>query len=242
MHAQSSQLKLAIGYTNAQLNEFLEHLHKIGANKIDTRPGKGWPLKIHEKEPWRQLSPAYFNYRIKSNKDGPLTDGDVRTIATFFLGYIIRHEIFFDGIAGAPRAGEPFAQSLAEQLEVVFGRKIPVLRLEKIECAAGRRKIGGIIGPKTLPCGSRVLLVDDLITKSGSKMEAIEAFESEGFAVQDCLVFLDREQGGKKELRKCGVFLHSIVEQTNMLSFYRSRELISAQDHRILTDYFQNDR
>ena len=59
-----------------------------------------------------------------------------------------------------------------------------------------RRAIEGSFEP-----GETTLLVDDLITRGDSKLEATVPLEAAGLEVRDILVLIDREQGGLEEVR-----------------------------------------
>lgn len=210
------------------LAHFACELLKIGAVKIDTK--KGFRLKLHETNPDAPLSPYYFNLRTAENKGGPLTPWEVNSIAGFFYGRIRRDTIEFQGIAGVPRAGEPFAKALQDMIYHAPGNhSIPLLTLGKEEEESGR-KIGKLLRDRDLPRGSQVLVVDDLITKAGSKKEAIDSLQDAGYRVTDILVFLDREQGAETELQKLGIRLHSIVTISSLLKIYGREHLLTAQD------------
>ena len=55
-----------------------------------------------------------------------------------------------------------------------------------------------------LPAGSKVAIVDDVITTGGSIFRSIKAVEAEGCSVAKVIVLLDRNQGGADELKKLG--------------------------------------
>lgn len=219
---------------NTELESFLLNLFGIGAVKIST--AEGFRMKIHETKPEVPLSPIYINLRVKENKEGPLTQEDVARMVYFFHELIKRRHLTFAGIAGVPRAGEPFAESLQSRFYHAYKQMIPVLTLGKDE-SDGKRAIGQVQKVQGLPRGTRVLLVDDLITQSKSKLEAVRQLRNAGFIVEDCIVFLDREQGGPLEMHKEGVRLHSVTTLTYMLDYYLRAHLISPEDDRIIRDY-----
>lgn len=57
--------------------------------------------------------------------------------------------------------------------------------------------------------GERVVLIDDMITTGGSKLETIEVIKSLGLKIKEIVVLFDRQQGGKEELAKKGYRLLS---------------------------------
>ena len=99
-----------------------------------------------------------------------------------------------DRIAGIPYAGLPLAvaASLAGGVPLVYAR-----REEK--AYGTRRRIEGAFQP-----GERVVVIDDIITDGASKLEAIESLEAAGLVVEDLVVLIDREQGGRERLAAKG--------------------------------------
>ena len=117
----------------------------------------------------------------------------------------------FDRIAGVPIAGIPFASQIAYNL------KKPFLYVRKGVRLHGRqRRVEGI-----LVSGDRVLLIDDLVTTGLTLKRAAEAVRAEGGVVSKAVAFLDREEGGKKNLTKNGIELRALLrisEIANILS------------------------
>jgi orotate phosphoribosyltransferase len=58
--------------------------------------------------------------------------------------------------------------------------------------------------------GDRVVIIEDVITTGGSSAKAIEAVRSGGCEVTRVLAVVDREQGGRENLRNIGCRLESI--------------------------------
>jgi uridine monophosphate synthetase len=106
-----------------------------------------------------------------------------------------------DRIAGIPYAGLPLAvaASLAGGVPLVYPR-----REEK--AYGTRRRIEG-----AFESGERVVVVDDIVTDGASKLEAIEPLEAAGLVVEDLVVLIDREQGGRERLAAKGYRLHAVL-------------------------------
>ena len=86
------------------------------------------------------------------------------------------------------------------------------------------------------------MLIDDLITKAESKLDAIAVLERNGLVVRDVLVILDREQGGREELRRRGYNLHSIFRLSELLDFYLQGGKIDQQKHDEVTEYLRENK
>lgn len=70
--------------------------------------------------------------------------------------------------------------------------------------------IGRIAGGKVKE-GERILFFDDVVTNGKSKLEGIKPLEQLGAEVDRILVVIDREQGGKENLREMGYQLESVT-------------------------------
>jgi orotate phosphoribosyltransferase len=69
-----------------------------------------------------------------------------------------------------------------------------IVRKEAKEHGTGRQIEGN------LPGGSRVIIVDDVVTTAGSTLKAIEAAEAQGHTVAAVICLVDREEGGAAKL------------------------------------------
>lgn len=193
------------------LKELVLALFKVGAIKF----GK-FKLKIHEEYPDAPLSPFYVSLRTKDNKDGKLTDELVLQIA-YNIELKIREVYPVTPpayLCGLPRAGEPFVRIICERLS------LEELRLVKQEFDDGSRKIVPPHDKTSWPVtvGYSVLgIIDDLVTKAGSKLEGVEATREMGFMVKHVFVFLDRGNGTTADtLARYGIELVAVLTDRKM--------------------------
>jgi len=133
----------------------------------------------------------------------------------------------FDVVAGGVTAGVPFAAWLAWELD----KPLAYIRPKKKEFGA-KGKIEGKISD-----GDRVLLIEDLITDGGSKLGFIESIREKGAEIGDCLVVMDREQGGKDTLKVKEVKLHSLLTLSNVLDAGVGDGRISKEDMEEIREY-----
>lgn len=185
-------------------------------------------LKLHEKNPDAPLSPFYINMRDKNNpKPGPLEVKDYELIARCLLEVIKEGNFVFDAIAGIPRAADPIVDALEKLMDLMPGMDqgdFRIIRLAKEE-TDGKRRIIPMPGFEYRE-GERVLLIDDLVTKADTKLEAIHAVESQGAKVAGLVVLVDRQQGGSEEVRKAGYEIKSAFTIRELLDFYVGEKLI----------------
>lgn len=136
----------------------------------------------------------------------------------------------FDRIAGIPYAAIPIATAVSLQSEVpmIYPRK-------EVKEYGTKRPIEG-----EFKKGETILVFDDLITTGRSKLEAIAPLEASGLKVTDIAVIVDREQGGKEELRARGYNLHSVLTLKELLNFLSEENKISDGEFKSLMSYLEN--
>ncbi len=150
-----------------------------------------------------KISPYYVDLRVV-----PSFPDSFQKICGFCLDFIKDHVGVdkFERVAGIPVAGIPFASVIA------YGLKKPFLYVRKGVSLQGReRRIEGIIAP-----GDRVLLIDDLITTGLSLQKAKKAVKAESGIINDVVVLLDRQEGGKEKLAQNGTHLHALLNVTEV--------------------------
>lgn len=204
-------------------------------DKRQSLNGKGFKLKLHDTNPNAPLSPFYLNIRTPENKNpGPLTKFLVKTIGIVLFYHAFNQKIKYDSVVGLPTAGDPLALSFVnaayDQKKII----LPILNLEKVEGDSERK----IVAPSNADfSGKHPLVIDDLITKSHSKEEAIKALEEKGAVVKDVIVLVDREQGGSKQLAKAGYNLHSVFQFSVLLDWYLAEGKINKDLYQEIKEY-----
>ena len=78
--------------------------------------------------------------------------------------------------------------------------------------------------------GERVAVLDDVITTGDSKLEAIAPLEELGLQVEDIVVLIDREQGGREYLEERGYRLHTVFGLGEMLDVLAQQGHISTAE------------
>lgn len=186
-------------------------------------------VKVNLDEPFKlasgNSSPLYVNCRqlISAPAFADLFAAGARILCQ-------RRGIRFDVIAGGETAGIPFAAFLARSFgcPMVYVRKAP-----KSYGIASR--IEGMLEP-----GSRVLLVEDLITDAGSKLSFVEAISAAGSTVQDVLVAFDRLQGGHEALGHLGIALHAITDVDAALAVAEDAGLLAGEQLAEIRQYLKD--
>jgi orotate phosphoribosyltransferase len=196
---------------------------------IETRPCRrrggaetGFKVKYHEKKPDAPLWPIYFNLRTEDNpKPGPLSPEIVRQAALCLAHIPLAKKLRYQAAAGVPNAGDPFAKAFCELSASAR------IELSKHNEPDGKRSVAGVKNTvKIEPWAKTVLMIDDLITKGDSKLEAIRVLKEASFDVTDVVVLIDYELGAREELEKEGVTLHSVFTLSEFLNELVKKKLM----------------
>ncbi len=169
------------------------------------------------------MSPIYLDLRIIISYPDIL-----KNIATELIA--LSQKLHFDKIAGIPYTAMPIATafSLASGHPMIYSRK------ERKEYGTGQM-IEGVWNT-----GDQVLIIDDLITNGGSKLETFEVFLEAGLKVKDVIVLIDREQGGKEKLEQQGYHLHSAISIFDILGRMKYLKQIDEMQYNKIYDFLQN--
>ncbi len=113
----------------------------------------------------------------------------------------------FDRLAAIPYGGLPIGQAVSLE----SGKPLIYPRREAKNY--GTKKL--IEGAWS--AGETVVVIDDLVTTGGSKLEAIAPLSEAGLAAKDVVVLIDREQGGRDELASHGLSLRAVLTLSQLL-------------------------
>ncbi len=111
--------------------------------------------------------------------------------------------IQYDRLAGVAYAALPIAGAISLELE----RPWIFLRKEGLAKAHGLGK--SLEGEYKQ--GETVVMIEDLVNRATSLLEASAAIEKHGLVVKDTVVLLDYEKGGRKLLEDAGYKLHAFM-------------------------------
>ncbi|HSI20905.1 MAG TPA: orotate phosphoribosyltransferase [Verrucomicrobiae bacterium] len=177
-----------------------DHLLRVGAIKFGEFPIKNG-----------SISPIYVDLRVLISDAEALGETGVAMLD------VLQHHSKFDHICGLPYAGLPIISAIMVQsLHVSAGKKLSAIypRKEKKEYGTQKQIEGVFVS------GDTVIVIDDVITDGGAKLEFIQILTDAGLRVRDVLVVVDREQGGKEALANHGYTLHSIFTLRELIEYY----------------------
>ena len=173
-------------------------------------------FKLHEKHPDAPLAPFYIDLRMIRRFP------DVKKMVIDSYVEMIQ-PLTFDLLADVPTAGTPLVSSISDRLNV--GMITP--RADKKTHGSGA-KIDGVLEEDK---GKTAVLVDDLVTQADSKFEAAQTLEEFGLKVQDIVVLVDREQGGRQQLKEKGYTLHAAFTLSDMFVLYKNEGRLTDEEY-----------
>lgn len=151
-------------------------------------------------------SPVYVDVRLLLGS--PELRGAVSDLAARYVGAAFPPGSL-DAIAGAETAGIPFAAWLADRLDL----KLRYVRKRPLGIGRNAQVEGGPVE------GLRVLLMDDLTTDGGSKLNFARGLRAAGAEVEHVLTIFyhDAFPGADARLRQAGLTLHALANWGDVL-------------------------
>ncbi len=156
------------------------------------------------------VSPFYVDLRRIGS------DPAVLRLAAKAFAAMVR-DLEFDRVAGIPVAGLPLATALCLEID----KPLVIPRPERKDHGTGN-SVEGEFNP-----GDRVLLLDDLITTGGAKLEAADVLREAGLIVADLAVLLERGAKGRIDMEKAGIELHSFSHIEELLDACDRRKMLN---------------
>ncbi|MBP7686284.1 MAG: orotidine-5'-phosphate decarboxylase [Thermoflexales bacterium] len=125
----------------------------------------------------------------------------------------------FDRIAGIPYAALPIATAIALEMN----RPLIYPRREAKDYGTKAVIEGDYVA------GETIVVIDDLATTGGSKIEAIQKLEEANLKVRDIVVLIDRGQGAGPMLAEAGYRLHAVAALPELLDEWLRSGAISQE-------------
>lgn len=200
--------------TEDQKNELALDLHKIGALKFGEFTFKSGIV-----------SPIYLDLRLFISYPEIL-----KKVVKIYSKLL--ENLKYDRLAGVAYAALPIAGALSLQINKpwIFMRK------EGLKKAYGLQK--SLEGEYKK--GDKVVMIEDLVTRATSLMEAIPAIEQHGLIIKDAVVLLDYEKGGSKVLEDAGYRLHAFMTVNELVKIMHDQGKIDDAKFKQTIDFLSN--
>ncbi len=165
-----------------------------------------------------RVSPFYFDLRLLVTYPALLQQ------AAAGYGRVLA-SLSYDRIAGIPYAAMPIATAVSLHM----GQPMIYPRREAKSYGTGRSIEG------RFETGETAVVLDDVITTGGSKLEAIKTLEAGGLKVKDIVVLIDREEGGREAIEAEGYHTHAVLRLGEVLdALVEAGRLTAEERQRIL--------
>lgn len=172
------------------------------AVRVSLEAGGGFRLKTHKEYPDAPLSPIYIDLRVVRSLPDLLDDS-----AELLEEVMLENDIHADLYADIPIASSPMVTMLCHRT------RVPQITPREPKGRGLNATVEGIWEK-----GQTAALFDDLVTRSDSKGPPTLAMREVGLIVKDCVVLIDREQGGPEILaRDLGLRLYSAFTMRTLL-------------------------
>jgi uridine monophosphate synthetase len=141
----------------------------------------------------------------------------------------ILKDLEYDRLAGVAYAALPIAGAVSLELEQ------PWIFMRKEGLAKGYGLKKSLEGEYKE--GETVVMIEDLVTRATSLMEAIPAIEAHGLVVKDAVVFLDYEKGGSKLLKQKGYTPHAFMTVREVVDIMHDKGKIDEKKYEQCIDF-----
>lgn len=114
----------------------------------------------------------------------------------------------FDAVAGPSIGADPLVSAVAYTSWLDGVAPIPALLVRKEAKGHGTGRM--LEGTRNVPVGSRVAIVEDVLTTGGSALRTVEAVRAAGYEVNRVVALVDREEGGAERVASAGVSVSAL--------------------------------
>jgi orotate phosphoribosyltransferase len=149
---------------------------------------------------------------------------DCKRTALTAEGHVLIGRLLFDrvralrplvrGVGGLTLGADPLASAVA-LTSFLVGEPVDSFIVRKEPKGHGTGQ--WIEGRKTIPDGSRVAVLEDVVTTGGSALKAVERCRQEGLVVVGCFALVDRLEGGREAIEALGVPLQALFTRRDFM-------------------------
>jgi uridine monophosphate synthetase len=168
------------------------------------------------------VSPVYVDLRRLAGQPALLSE--VARLLRRLLA-----DLDFDHAAALPYAALPIgtAVALQEGCSLLYPRR-------EAKDYGTKAAVEGVFEP-----GDRAVVIDDLATTGGSKLEAIDKLAMVGLVITDVVVLIDREGGAAEALATAGYRLHAVLTLTDLVDRLARQATIDRATRDAVVDYLR---
>jgi uridine monophosphate synthetase len=183
----------------------------------------------------------FGSFRIKSGASSPYyvdlacllsSPKDLCTVTNIAADEIerIAHSVRIDKLASIELKGALLLASIGCRT----GLPCIVVRKEKKTYGATGRIAGADVAR-----GEHILFFDDVVSEGLSKLEGIKPLEQLGAKVENIMVVVDREQGGRENLENAGYRVHALASISELVNSLFQRKHVSKEQAEAVLNYIK---
>jgi orotate phosphoribosyltransferase len=119
-----------------------------------------------------------------------------------------------DAVGGVELGGCPLASAVS-LVSFQKGRPLTGFYVRKARKDHGTAKL--VEGDKSLKAGTRIALLEDVVTTGGSSLKAVETLKAAGAVVVGIIALVDRLEGGADTIRAAGLPLLTLSTRADFM-------------------------
>ncbi|MDY0190352.1 MAG: orotate phosphoribosyltransferase [Desulfuromonas sp.] len=119
-----------------------------------------------------------------------------------------------EGVGGLTLGADAIATATS-MTSSLLGNPIPAFIIRKEPKGHGTGQ--WLEGRKNVPQGSKVVIVEDVVTTGGSSVKAIERARAEGLEVLGVITLVDREEGGQETFAQLNIPFYAIFTKSQVV-------------------------
>lgn len=165
--------------------------------------------------PFRLASGRESDFFVDCKQSLLSAEGHALAGLIFLTNLMLKFE-GFDAVAGVALGGCPIVSAVSTVSFLTQGfRRVPALYVRKERKDHGSTQL--VEGKGAAPPGSKVVLLEDVVTTGGSSLKCVQVLRDEGYEVLGVMALVDRLEGAAKAFADAGVRLESILTRDDFV-------------------------